>query len=567
MFQAGPGYERDLLIRFCIAPRLRHLLRTVRPGLCEATFRTFDSRIRDARFLPIDIHSPNFTPVHIDPHRLSSLAGRFGGHGTLLHVNIDPNDHSASNHDVAYYGSFAAVWHYIRSWVVPLKDRNLAHRAAGCGAYQHHIFHAFGRIMTSFTQVGLHPDQDLLPINSHFPQLHSRLDDGRLSPATVPLGGAPRQDTDDSLDSPSFLYDLDSLDSTCHPHAQRAASAVVESHAFFSLLDDQRTTPTGRARLLDGSNARGPFSWLRRLPIPTSDANDTPFFAFENPDHFPIALALDLLLPPPVQGKGSITTCSACATIDQPDGKTLVGPGDRHFVACPHGLRLHSTAHDPTVQTLDPFLDAILGASRVTAERGGLGGQRAVDQWMQGTGAGVRHAPDIILRDYDRAGTHLLIDIKIFDAAGPSHIAAHHTDRSRLSAHLAIATRSRRQEYGDLPPRMRLIIIAVSTCGAINPEGIEFISSLAKRTDNSIPSALLHQASWATPRLAPMIRMALGFAVRRGLAAAIHRWWRRLPPLAGRLHHRRRLCYSRHRRHRLGTPTSTTTSPRPRRRL
>jgi hypothetical protein len=27
-----------------------------------------------------------------------------------------------------------------------------------------------------------------------------------------------------------------------------------------------------------------------------------------------------------------------------------------------------------------------------------------------------------------------------------------------------------------------------------------------------------------------MIRMALGFAVRRGLAAAIHRWWRRLPP-------------------------------------
>ena len=185
--------ERDLLIRLCIAPRLRHLLRTVRPGLCTDTFRTFDSRIREARFLPIDtIQSPNFTPVHIDHHRLSSLAGRFGGHGTLLHVNIDPNDQSASNHDVAYYGSMAAVWHYIRTWVFPLKDRNLAHRAAGCGAYQHHIHHAFTRIMTSFTQVGLHPDQDLLPINSHFPQLHSRLDDGRLSPATVPLGVEPR---------------------------------------------------------------------------------------------------------------------------------------------------------------------------------------------------------------------------------------------------------------------------------------------------------------------------------------------------------------------------------------
>ena len=28
-----------------------------------------------------------------------------------------------------------------------------------------------------------------------------------------------------------------------------------------------------------------------------------------------------------------------------------------------------------------------------------------------------------------------------------------------------------------------------------------------------------------------MIRMALGFAVRRGLAAAVHRWWRHVPSL------------------------------------
>ena len=159
----------------------------------------------------------------------------------------------------------------------------------------------------------------------------------------------------------------------------------------------------------------------------------TPFFAFTNPEHFPIALALDLLLPPPAQGRGHFTACSACATIAHPGGKPLAGPGDRHFVACPHGLKLHSTAHDPTVQALVPFLDAILGSSRVTAERGGLGGQRAVDQWMQGAGAGVDHAPDIILRDFDKAGTYVLIDIKTLDAAGPSHVAAHHTDRARLT--------------------------------------------------------------------------------------------------------------------------------------
>ena len=90
-------------------------------------------------------------------------------------------------------------------------------------------------------------------------------------------------------------------------------------------------------------------------------------------------------------------------------------------------------------------------------------------------------------------------------------------------------THSRRHQYGVLPPNMRLVILAVSTCGAINPEGHTFISSLAQRMDNSIPPALFHQASWATPKLGPMIRMALGFAVRRGLAAAIHRWWRHVP--------------------------------------
>jgi hypothetical protein len=93
-------------------------------------------------------------------------------------------------------------------------------------------------------------------------------------------------------------------------------------------------------------------------------------FAFQVPQDFPVALALDLLLSPPTQMEGNITRCTACATVAQPLGYPLVGPGDRHFVPCSHGMRLHSTCHDPAVQTLVPFLDAILGASRVTAERG-----------------------------------------------------------------------------------------------------------------------------------------------------------------------------------------------------
>jgi hypothetical protein len=65
-------------------------------------------------------------------------------------------------------------------------------------------------------------------------------------------------------------------------------------------------------------------------------------------------------------------------------------------VHCMHGIRLHTTCHDPAVQALVHFLDAIHGSHRVIAERGGLGGHRGLDQWMQGPGAGLRHIPDIV---------------------------------------------------------------------------------------------------------------------------------------------------------------------------
>ena len=66
-------------------------------------------------------------------------------------------------------------------------------------------------------------------------------------------------------------------------------------------------------------------------------------------------------------------------------------------------------------------------------------------------------------------------------------------------------------------------------------------------------------------RLAPMVRMALGFALRRGHAAAVYHWWRRshalgqrppapLPPIS-------RPYRPRLRRHRLGAFSSMMTSP------
>ena len=191
-----------------------------------------------------------------------------------------------------------------------------------------------------------------------------------------------------------------------------------------------------------------------------------------------------------------------------------------------HGVRLHTTCHDPAVKALVPFLDAIHGSHRVMGERGGLGGHRGLDQFMQGPGAGLRHIPDIVLENFDGPRSFTLIDVKTFDPAGPTHITTNHTDRTRLAAHIAVAKHSRETEYGPLPERMRLIIIPVSIFGAIGTPGQAFISELSRRMGGSVPSSLLPHASWATPRVGPMIRMALTHAVRRGLAASVHTHWR-----------------------------------------
>ena len=124
--------------------------------------------------------------------------------------------------------------------------------------------------------------------------------------------------------------------------------------------------------------------------------------------------------------------------------------------------------------------------------------------------------PDIVLENFDGPRSFTLIDVKTFDPAGPTHINTNHTDRIRLAAHLAIARNCRETEYGPLPARMRLIVLPISIFGAIGTPGQAFISELSRRVGSLVPFSLLPHASWATPRVGPMIRMALTHAVRRG---------------------------------------------------
>ena len=211
------------------------------------------------------------------------------------------------------------------------------------------------------------------------PAISGHLQVGRASPATVPLGNQAQPDDDDDSDRVDVLYDLDSADFTCHSSAQRAASAVVSSARFLALYSSDATSAAGRARMLDGSVPRGPFSFWRRVPaeaVPEGTSDPSSFFSFAaDPHAFSAALAVDLLLQPPVPGvAGGTVACRRC--------RCSIDRRDRHFVPCRVGIRLNATCHDPCVRALIPILDAIFGAARVLAERGGTRGRAALDAWI-----------------------------------------------------------------------------------------------------------------------------------------------------------------------------------------
>ena len=64
-------------------------------------------------------------------------------------------------------------------------------------------------------------------------------------------------------------------------------------------------------------------------------------------------------------------------------------------------------------------LDALFGSERVYGER--PGGRRAVEEFMAGAGARLRHRPDAVICGLDGPGSYTLIDVKTFDACGSSH--------------------------------------------------------------------------------------------------------------------------------------------------
>ena len=70
-----------------------------------------------------------------------------------------------------------------------------------------------------------------------------------------------------------------------------------------------------------------------------------------------------------------------------------------------------------------------------------------------------------------------------------------------------------------------LVTLVVSTLGSLSRSFLSFISELSRRSGGDVPPALYDEASWATPRAAPFLRMACTFAARRGAARSVRGSW------------------------------------------
>ena len=246
----------------------------------------------------------------------------------------------------------------------------------------------------------------MLPTGFHLPVIHTALVDGR-SPAAAPPGDDDDDDDDDEGTHPTMLYDLATLDTTTHPHASRAVSAIVDAHEFLDLY--QHADPVDRARLLDGSTPRGPSSWLRRVPRAPAFSDGRDIFEFHHPTDYPIALATDLLVRPP-----GCDYCRTCASATG-DGLQPTGPDGRHWISCPHGLRLQRSVHHPVRDTLAWLLTAVLGERMVIRETPDGGGR--MGSFMRRF-PGLGHQPDIVLEGFDGRDSYTILEVKTCEPAG-----------------------------------------------------------------------------------------------------------------------------------------------------
>ena len=259
---------------------------------------------------------------------------------------------------------------------------------------------------------------------------------------------------------------------------------------------------------------QGPSAWLQRVPI--SDR-----FRFFVPDDYVTALSLDLLLCPP-----QLVAAPACTHCASAGRSHLHTPYGRHYVPCPHGIRLHTTVHDHVRDALVAVLTAALGERRVIAERTGAGGHTAMQRWMRGYGSGLPKQPDIVLADLDGRESFVIVDVKTIDPAGSSALSTLHTDSSRLAHHDRVARQSAVDYFGSPPSpppgmRVRHVAFAVSTFGSLGTDAQALLELVSRTAGDAVPRSLLSELSWSTSSFTRFARQAVTMEIRRSLASSL----------------------------------------------
>ena len=509
----------DTLLRYCIAPRVTHLLRTIPPGVAAPEFSRFHTDLLSSH---LDISPPSASPEvardfslsspHFDVRRVASLPLSLGGRGLFSPHRFDPSGESsqslsapASHHDAAFYGSWASSWYFICAWCPSLApDFSEGHTVeATLPPFKSQLLGAWARIQSTLRLSLDHHRFPKLP--NHFteslPKIYEPVLDG---PAPPPQERGPRPKKQ------SFIFPPKDLRHRVVPHgSQHLISSIASAFEFLELLGASTTDDGGRARLLDGASAPGPSAWLARVP-------SAPKFRFLEPTVDPIsARAADLLACPPHLLGGNCAHCSHAEKRSVP-----LEDDARHFVSCRKGLRLHSAVSDRVRDVLVDLLQA--AGSKVIAER--PGSHRQVTEFLALEGRCLLKQPDLVLSDFDAPRSFTVIDVKVCDPAAPTYRTR--SGNCALFRHSQLERCGPKDYFGvsgSPPPgvRMRVVTFVVSTFGSLGREANSFLKQVSRNRDHFLPPSLLSESSWATPNCSSFLRSAITMEVRKRVAALL----------------------------------------------
>ena len=210
--------EHDIILRYCVGAKVKHLLRTLPPGTAAGEFHRLHTDLLHSH---VNVSPPSvdhliaqafeLSSPHFDARGVAALPLGLGGHGftpfshpppspstsNSSSTNPNPSDFTATHHHGAFYASWSACWCLIRAWVPLLRDENLPSLSdpvtPNSPPYKSQIRDAWLRINASSARLKLHPRRKYLPAHHRLPTYFDPLLDGEYAPVRCHLPHKPPQ--------------------------------------------------------------------------------------------------------------------------------------------------------------------------------------------------------------------------------------------------------------------------------------------------------------------------------------------------------------------------------------